>query len=269
MNIRLDGETRIYYVVGDPIAQVKSPTGVTTAFQQRGLNAVCIPAHVGADQLAEFFQALKSMRNVDGIMVTVPHKIAFTALCDQVSERARFLNTVNTVRREGDLWVGDMFDGLAQVEALSRNGAQLAGKKVILAGAGGAGTAIAHALLEAGVAELAIHESDQQRRDNLIERLSQLNMARVYAGSSNPSGFDVVINATPLGMQPDDDLPFDGSKLTPAMFVGDVVAHPPQTAWIRHAQACGCQTSSGGDMFACVRDLMVDFLLQGRSGESQ
>ena len=162
-----------------------------------------------------------------------------------------------------------MFDGLAQVEALSRNGAQLAGKKVILAGAGGAGTAIAHALLEAGVAELAIHESDQQRRDNLIERLSQLNMARVYAGSSDPSGFDVVINATPLGMQPNDDLPFDGSKLTPSMFVGDVVAHPPQTAWIRHAQACGCQTSSGGDMFACVRDLMVDFLLQGRSGESK
>ena len=185
MDIRLDGETRIYYVVGDPIAQVKSPTGVTTAFQQRGLNAVCIPAHVGADQLAEVFQALKSMRNVDGIMVTVPHKIAFTSLCDQVSERARFLNTVNTVRREGDLWVGDMFDGLAQVEALSRNGAQLAGKKVILAGAGGAGTAIAHALLEAGVAELAIHESDQQRRTGGLQRE---NRARPQTRHPEPSG---------------------------------------------------------------------------------
>ena len=265
MDIRLDGETRVYYVVGDPIAQVKSPTGMTTAFQQNGLNAVCIPAHVAAEDLSDFFSALKSMRNVDGLMVTVPHKIAFSALCDRLSERARFLNAVNVVRREGDLWVGDMFDGLAQVEALTRNGAQLAGKKVILAGAGGAGTAIAHALLQAGVAELAIHETDGQRRDQLIDRLSQLQLGRVYAGSSDPSGFDVVINATPLGMKPDDALPFDGGKLTPEMFVGDVVAHPPLTAWIRHAQACGCRTSAGGDMFACVRDLMAGFLMQKHS----
>ena len=80
MDIRLDGETRVYYVVGDPIAQVKSPTGMTTAFQQNGLNAVCIPAHVAAEDLSDFFSALKSMRNVDGLMVTVPHKIAFSAV---------------------------------------------------------------------------------------------------------------------------------------------------------------------------------------------
>lgn len=262
MDVRLDGETRVYYVVGDPIAQVKSPHGVTASFQAQGLNAVCLPAHVGADDLTAFFQGLKTMRNVDGLMITVPHKIAFTALCDDVSDTARFLNTVNVVRREGSRWVGDMFDGKAQIEAMRRNGAEFSGKKALLAGAGGAGTAIAHALLQAGVAELAIHETDAARRDHLISRLNGLGLGKVSVGSADPSGFELVVNATPLGMRPDDALPFQADRLTPDMFVADVVAHPPLTEWIRQAQAQGCRTSSGGDMFACVRDLMVDFLLK-------
>lgn len=265
MSTRLDGETRIYAVVGDPIAQVKSPIGVTAALQSRGLNAVCIPAHVAAEELAVFFAGIKTLQNFDGLMVTVPHKIAFTDLCDDVSESARFLHTVNVVRREGSRWVGAMFDGQAQVEALRRNGAELAGKRVLLAGAGGAGTAIAHALLLAGVAELAVHEADTARRDSLIERLSALNLGQVVAGSADPSGFDVVINATPLGMREGDPLPFDGSRLNPQQFVGDVVAHPPLTAWIAHARAVGCRTSTGMDMFECVRDLMVEFLLEKQS----
>lgn len=261
MDIRLDGETRVYYVVGDPIAQAKSPSSVSAVFQERGLNAVCIPAHVAREDLAAFFQGVKTMKNVDGIMVTVPHKIAFTDLCDEVSPAARFLHTVNTVRREGGRWIGDMFDGQAQVEALKRNGAELAGKKVLMAGAGGAGTAIAYALLQAGAASLAVHETDTARQTDLINRLNSLGLGKVSAGSADPTGFDIVINATPLGMRPDDALPFDADKLTPEMFVGDVVAHPPLTRWIEAAQARGCRTSSGSDMFACVRDLMVDFLL--------
>ncbi|WP_373740153.1 shikimate dehydrogenase [Neisseria sp.] len=263
MDIRLDGSTRIYYVVGDPIAQAKSPTGVTESFQNSGLNAVCIPAHVAPPQLAAFFEAVKSMQNVDGILVTVPHKIAFAPLCDELSESARFLNAVNTVRRENGRWVGDMFDGQAQVEALLRNGAVLEGKKAVLAGAGGAGTAIAYALVNAGVSELGIAETDAARRDSLIERLNGLGKARVYAADSDPTGFDIVINATPMGMKDGDPLPFDAAKLTAAMFVGDVVTLP-ETAWIKRARDAGCRTSTGLDMFASVRDLIVDFLLENR-----
>ena len=261
MGIQLNGSTRIYYVIGDPIAQVKSPSLVTEAFQNKGLNAVCVPAHVAPDRLSTFFHAVKVMQNVDGLMITVPHKIAFADLCDELSDAARFLHTTNCVRREGDKWVGDMFDGQAQVAALQCNGAQLQGKKAILAGAGGAGTAIAHAILAAGVSELAIVEMDIARRDGLIERLNSLGLGKVYAGTTDPTGFDIVVNATPMGMREDDPLPFDGDKLTAEMFVGDVVTTPALTAWIAHAQKAGCQTSTGMDMFESVRDLMVDFLL--------
>ncbi|STZ76000.1 shikimate dehydrogenase family protein [Bergeriella denitrificans] len=261
MELTLNGSTRVYFVVGDPIAQVKSPEGMTAAFQAAGINGVCLPAHVAPDDLADWAAGIRKMKNADGLMVTVPHKIAFAGLCDEISDTARFLNTVNVVRFSENGWHGEMFDGRAQVEALLKNGAVLQGKKAVQAGAGGAGTAIAHALVTAGVSELAIVETDVQRRDSLIERLNSLGRAKVYAGTSDPSGFDIVVNATPLGMKAGDPLPFDGDKLTAEMFVGDVVTYP-DTAWITKARAQGCRVSTGLDMYAAVRDLMADFLLQ-------
>ncbi|MCP1660440.1 shikimate dehydrogenase family protein [Neisseria perflava] len=261
MELTLNGETRLYFVVGDPIAQVKSPEGMTAAFQAAGKNGVCLPAHVAPEDLAAWAAGMRKMKNVDGLMITVPHKIAFTGLCDDISDTARFLNTVNVVRFTADGWKGEMFDGCAQVEALLKNGAVLQGKKVIQAGAGGAGTAIAHALVMAGVAELAIVETDANRRDNLIERLNSLGKAKVYAGSSDPTGFDVVVNATPMGMKAGDPLPFDADKLTADMFVGDVVTYP-DTAWMSAARERGCRVSTGLDMYAAVRDLMAEFLLR-------
>lgn len=263
MELTLNGSTRLYFVVGDPIAQVKSPEGMTAAFQAAGINGVCLPAHVAPDDLVAWAAGIRRMKNVDGLMVTVPHKIAFTGLCDSITDTARFLNTVNVVRFDDGGWHGDMFDGRAQVEALLKNGAVLQGKKAVQAGAGGAGTAIAHALVMAGVSELAIVETDAQRRDSLIERLSSLGKAKVYAGTSDPSGFDIVVNATPMGMKEGDPLPFDGDKLTPQMFVGDVVTYP-DTAWIAKAKAQGCRTATGLDMYAAVRDLMAAFLLEGK-----
>lgn len=259
---QLSGATRVYFIVGDPIAQVKSPAGVTDLMQARGVNAVCVPAHVKANDLSTFMQGVESMQNVDGIIVTVPHKIAFTELCDKVSDTSRFLNTVNTIRRTEQGWEADMFDGVGHVNALLKNGAELKNKRVILAGAGGAGTAIAHDLLMKGVKELAIHDPDLQRREGLVERLNSLNLGKVYSGSSDPSGYDVVINASPLGMKTGDPLPFDGDKITKDMFISDVVTAPEITAWIQHARDVGCRTSTGIDMFVCVRDLMVDFLLE-------
>lgn len=261
MEITLNGSTRVYAVIGDPIAQVKSPSLVTEALQNRGINAVCIPAHVAPADLSHFFQHFKRMQNLDGLMITVPHKLAFAELCDEVSPAAEFLQAVNVARLRNGRWQGAMFDGQAQVEALLKNGAVLQDKKALLAGAGGAGKAIAYALLQAGVRELAILETDETRRDTLIQQLNTLSLGKVYAGSRDPSGFDVVVNATPLGMKDGDPLPFDTSKLTPNIFAGDVVTQPEITPWLAAARDAGCQISTGLDMFACVRDLMVDFLL--------
>ncbi|WP_399680880.1 shikimate dehydrogenase family protein [Xenophilus sp.] len=262
-DIRLSGATRVHFIVGDPIAQVKSPQGVTQAFQARGLQAVVVPAHVAPDDLADWLRGVSLAQNVDGVIVTVPHKFASAALCATLSERAAFLGAVNTLRRTaGGRWHGDMFDGLGCVQALRGHGCDPAGRRALLVGAGGAGTAIAHALVLAGVAQLAVHDGDAARRDALVGRLAGLGRCPVAAGSADPAGFDLVVNASPAGMREDDPLPVQAEGLAPGTFVACVVTQPAVTPLIAAARARGLDTSTGNDMFACVRDLMVDFLAE-------
>jgi shikimate dehydrogenase len=258
----LNGASRLHFIVGDPIAQVKSPGGVTQALAERGHNALCVPAHVSPAHLANWLSGVSLAQNVDGIIVTVPHKFACTGLCATTSERAAFLHTVNTMRRNADgSWHGDMFDGLGFVTAMQDKGCEPAGKKALLVGAGGAGSAIAHALVVAGVSKLAIHDPDEARRSSLVDRLAGLGLCPVQQGNPNPEGFDIVLNASPVGMKTDDPMPLDVSHLDSAMFCGCVITAPAVTPFIAAARAKGCNTMTGADMFARVRDLMVDFLI--------
>lgn len=263
MTHTLDGKTRVHFIVGDPIAQVKSPAGVTAAFERHGRNAIVVPAHVAPAALAGWLAGVSQAQNVDGIIVTVPHKFACFALCATASERASFLATANTMRRNADgSWHGDMFDGLGMVAALRDKGCAPEGRRALLVGAGGAGSAIAHSLVLAGVSRLAVHDDDAQRRTVLVERLRGLGRCEVVHGSADPTGFDIVLNATPAGMKTSDPLPLDAGRLAAEMFVGCVVTEPALTPLVAAARAKGCRTLSGGDMFAQVRDLMVDFLLE-------
>ena len=262
MSELLNGATRVHYIVGDPIAQVKSPAGVTQALHDRGHNACVVPAHVAPAHLATWQNGVSLAQNVDGIIVTVPHKFASFDLCATTSERASFLRTVNIQRRNPDgSWHGDMFDGLGFVEALRAQGGQPQGKRALLVGAGGAGSAIAHALVMAGVRELAIHDEDTLRRTTLVDRLAGLGQCPVLHGSANPVGFDLIVNATPVGMKASDPYPLEVEKLDASMFVGCVITAPAITPLIAAARAKGCKTVIGTEMFGCVRDLMVDFLL--------
>jgi shikimate dehydrogenase len=258
----LNGATRVHFIVGDPIAQVKSPAGVTQAYAERGHNAYVMPAHVSPKDLAAWLDGVSLAQNVDGIIVTVPHKFACFDLCATTSDRAAFLHTVNTMRRNTDgSWHGDMFDGLGFVTAMQDNGCQPAGKKALLVGAGGAGSAIAHALVMSGVSALVIHDADAPRRTTLVGRLASLNLCPVTHGSADPSGFDIVLNATPMGMKESDPYPLDVTKLSSPMFVGCVITAPAITPLIAAARALGCSTMTGAHMFGRVRDLMVDFLV--------
>lgn len=258
----LNGATRVHYIVGDPIAQVKSPAGVTHTYHQRGHNAYVMPAHVAPNKLADWLAGVSLAQNVDGIIVTVPHKFACFDLCRTASDRAAFLHTVNTMRRNADgSWHGDMFDGLGFVAAMRDNGCQPEGKKALLVGAGGAGSAIAHALVMAGVSHLAVHDEDVVRRTTLVDRLASLGKCPVTHGSTDPTGFDIVLNATPVGMKAADPYPLDADKLNTAMFVGCVITAPAITRLITAARTKGCATMTGAHMFGRVRDLMVDFLL--------
>lgn len=256
----IDGSTRLFFIVGDPIAQVKSPEAFNRVFAAAGLNAVLLPLNVDTNGVDAFMQGVKRTRNVDGIVMTVPHKFAGYRHCDEASERARFLQAANVLRPDADgRWRGDMVDGLGYVAALRKAGCEIKGRRVLLVGAGGAGCAIGEALIGAGVSSLAIHDEDAGRRDGLVELLAGLGKSPVRAGSRDPAGADIVINATPMGMRPEDPLPVAVDHLAASMFVGDVITVPVVSPLLDAARERGCKTMTGAQMYDGVLDLMLEF----------
>jgi shikimate dehydrogenase len=258
----LNGETRLHVIVGDPVGQTKSPAGLTAEFAARGVNAVCIPVHVTVSDFDAFMAAAKRIINLDGIVVTIPHKFAALRHGDEVSDRARLLGAVNVLHRiPGGRWRGDMTDGFAMVAALRKAGCEFDGRRALLVGAGGAGSAVALALIEAGVAALAIAEVDAERRDRLIASLAAREAGTVTVGSADPSGFDLVVNASPIGMAPDDPLPVDAARLEAGATVADLITRPVVTPLLETTRRRGCRIVSGTDMFAVQAGYMADILL--------
>ncbi len=258
----LSGETLVVPIVGDPIAQVKSPDGITRAFAARNRNAVVVPLQIAGTDLDALIAGLTPSGSVGGIIATVPHKFGLAPHCATLTDRARFLGSVNVARRNADgTWHGDQVDGAAYVAAIRATGGEPTGRRVLQVGAGGAGSAIALALLGAGAAELALHDTDPARRDALAGRLRERYGARVLVGSDDPTGFDIVAHATPMGMRAGDPYPVNVQRLKPDTFVADVVTKPTVPPLVEAARRLGCRTSAGVDMFAAVADLIVDFLL--------
>lgn len=262
----LSGATRVYFIVGHPVAQVKSPAGVTAELRAAGRDAIVVPAHILPADLPAFFACVSSMRNVDGVIATVPHKFSAVAFCATLTDEAAFLGAANTLRRNADgSWHGAMLDGRAMVAALLGAGCEPTGKRVLLVGAGGAGSAIGHALIMAGVASLDIRDNDTARTDALVARLGGLRRATVRRAPDNDDDldtFDGVVNASPAGMQAGDPLPVDVMRLRAGAFVGDVVTKPPLTPMIEAARARGCPTVTGTQMFEQVSGLIVAFFVE-------
>ena len=256
------GATRVIFIVGDPIAQVKAPAGVTRLLRDRGADAVVVPAHVRPADLAAFVATAARMPNVDGIIATVPHKFGMAALCDDATPAARSIGAVNVARRRpGGSWFGDMCDGHAYTAGLRKLGFDPRGRRALVVGAGGAGSAIAHALVDAGVSALSLHDLDAGRREVLAGKLRAYGPLQPGLGSADPSGYDLVINATPMGMAAGDALPIDLDRLTPSIYVGDVITVPAVTPLIAAARARGCGTMTGTQMFEAVGTRIADFYL--------
>ena len=268
MEVDLNGATRLHVIVGDPIAQVKAPAGFTRMFAARGRDGIMVPVHVGADDLGDFLNVAGRLKNLDGIIATIPHKFACRKYCATTTARADFLGVVNTMRRNRDgTWHGDMLDGIGFAGGVRAQGFDPKGCRALLVGAGGAGSAIALSLIEAGVRELAVHDADSVRRDALVDRLKTVSKVPVTIGSADPTGFDFVANATPAGMKAGDALPVDVSKLSPSTFVGCVITVPSASPLIEAARLAGCRTSTGTDMFQASLSMMVDFLLHADKGD--
>jgi len=270
MLLSLNGETRLHFIVGDPVAQTRSPAGLSEEFALRNVNAVCVPVHVAAADFDQFMRAAKFVRNLDGIIVTMPHKFAALHHCDEASERAGFLGAVNVMHRiGGGRWRGDMTDGIATVAALRRAGCEPGGTRALVVGAGGAGSAVALALIDAGVASLAVADLDAARRDALAKRLAVRAGAVARAepgpgsepGPPDPAGFGLIVNATPAGMRPGDPPPVDAARIDACAYVADLIARPAITPLLAAARRRGARVVTGEDMFAVQAGIMADILL--------
>jgi shikimate dehydrogenase len=251
----VDGSTRILGIVGHPIAQVRAPQVSSAMFRLHRLDFICIPLHVLPEDLATFFRGACTLRNLSGLIVTIPHKPAAADYVDALTPRARLVRSVNYIAiAEDGRWTGDIIDGLGFVNNLRSHGVELKGKRALLVGAGGVGGAIAFAVAEAGVAELAVYDKDERRARDIADRVAATG-TRARFGDPDPAGFEIVINATPIGMRPQDPLPIDAARIERGAVVADVIVEP--TRLLEAARARGCRTFMGDGMMDHQLELMA------------
>jgi shikimate dehydrogenase len=255
-NPEITGATRLFAVLGDPIAQVQAPRLLNGLFAELGTQAVLVPVHVRPENLVEVVRGLRRIENLVGLLVTVPHKVAVRELADRVSATVVAAGSANALRREPDgSWLAENFDGTGFVAGLRRAGHEVDGRRVCLVGAGGAGAAIAVALLDAGVASLAVHDVDADRRTALMRRLDR-HRPGVAVATAEPAlaDADIAVNATPLGLRESDPLPFAPEFMRVGGLVADIIMAPRDTPLLHAAAALGHQIHYGHHMLECQLD---------------
>jgi shikimate dehydrogenase len=246
----ISGKTTLIAHLGYPTESFKAPMIYNPWFERHGIDAVVMPMGVKAEHYPQVLKSLAQLTNLRGALVTMPHKVTTMGLVDEVTTTARIAGACNAVllRPDGSL-LGDQFDGAGFVRGVQRKGRSLQGARVLVSGAGGVGSAIAASLAAAGVSELALFDANGAAADALAERLrSYYPQLVVGTGSKDPAGFDVVVNATPLGMKEGDPLPFDVDRIAPTTFVGEVVMKSEYTPLLRAARDKGCAVQVGTDM---------------------
>ncbi|MBO9126703.1 MULTISPECIES: shikimate dehydrogenase family protein [unclassified Rhizobium] len=246
----ISGTTRIIAHLGYPTETFKSPLIYNPYFEKHGIDAVVVPMGCRAEDFPDFLRLVFRLSNIHGALITMPHKVTTMGLLDELSTRAQVAGACNAIRLdERGRLIGDMFDGEGFVRGVLRKGRRVAGADVLVVGSGGVGSAIAASLAAAGVRRIAIFDANTAVMDGLMGRLRQhYPDVDVTAGSRDPEGFDIVVNATPLGMKSDDPLPIDVSRLSPSTFVGEVVMKQEITPFLEAARARGCDFQVGTDM---------------------
>lgn len=266
----ITGTTRLYAIIGDPITHVRTPMSFNAYFAEHGIDAVCLPFHIARDDLARGWRALSALINLDGFIITAPHKQEAARLCDTLVDDGRYVGVVNTVRREPDgRYCGTLLDGRGFVAGLKSKGHDPAGGRIYIAGAGGAGTALAFALAASGASAITIHNRTRSKAADLVERVRRAYSAvDVNLGSSDASGHDIAVNATSLGLEPDDPLSFDLTTVPSHALVAEVVMMPKMTPLLRAAEARGHRIHYGTLMLEGQLNQMMDFFGLGAAARN-
>ena len=246
----ITGRGKVIVHVGYPTESFKAPMIYNPWFESKQIDAVVVPMGVTVADFATVMPALLRVTTVHGALITMPHKVSVLALADEVTPTAQIAGAANAiVKRPDGRVVADMFDGAGFVRGVERKGKRIAGSQVLVVGTGGVGSAIAASIAAAGPARLMVFDMNTAGAEALAGRLAQHYPALdVQTGSRDPTGFDLVVNATPLGMKPDDPMPIDPARIAAGTFVGEVVMKEEYTPLLRAAREKGCPVQVGTDM---------------------
>lgn len=254
--LALAGGTRLYAIVGDPIDQAGSPGLFNQAFRRLGAQAVLVPMHVAPRDLGTLVSAFRVTQNWDGLVVTVPHKVAVIELLDDIGPSAQRTGAVNAIRKEDGRLIGENFDGIGFVEGLRAQGHEVRGRSVLLVGAGGAGRAVAHALADASAGRIDIFDIDRTRAATLAASVASSGGVPVAAASSREAdGHDLVVNCAPTSAA----LEIDLSRALPDTLVVDIVLKPVITPLLADARMRGLKTHAGIHMLSGQVDAVLRF----------
>lgn len=260
------GKTGMLALLADPVSHVKAPSFVNPAFAGIGYDLFLTPMHVKPPDLERVVRTLALLSNYRGVVLTIPHKETMAALCDELGPQAQLVEAVNAVRFEDGRLIGEIFDGIGLVKALEKDGFAIAGRRVLMLGAGGAGRAIAFALCQTGVACLHINNRTPARAERLVSDLAAAFPAtEAKAVDPEPAGYDMVINSTSLGLFPGDALPVEPAKLDASTDVVDIIA-VRVTELMQAAEARGCKVLGGVPMATGQVAEQAAFFMPGGAG---
>ncbi len=246
----ISGRTQFLAHLGVPTETFKAPMIYNPWFEAKGIDAVVVPMGCEAEDFPDFLRLVFRLRNIAGALVTMPHKVTTVGLLDEMSTTVKVCGSCNAVRRdsEGRL-IGDMFDGEGFVRGVVRMGRAIAGASALVVGSGGVGSAIAASLAKGGAGRIGVFDVNAASAEKLAASLrAHYPALTVEVGSNDPQGWDIVVNATPLGMKDGDPMPMDTDRIASSSFVGEVVMKQAETAFLAAAKARGCVTQIGTDM---------------------
>jgi shikimate dehydrogenase len=267
----IDGNTLVIAHIGYPTSSFKAPLIYNPWFERKGINAVVVPMAVKAEDYAAVLPVLARLANLRGALITMPHKVATVAMLDEASTMVQIAGSCNAVlkRPDGSL-AGDMFDGVGFTRALARRGFRIRGSRCLVVGAGGVGCAIVASLAAEGAGPIGLFDVDRGAAEGLAARVRVHHPgAAIGLASNDPAGYDLVVNATPLGMKAGDPLPFDPARVAPTTFVGEVVMKQEITPLLAAARARGCRFLVGTDMLYEMIPAYLEFFGLGTASPEE
>ena len=265
MNNLILGSTKIYGCLADPIEHVKAPLIFTNIFREKNIDAVMVPINVSEKNLEKVIIALKSIKNFSGMTITIPHKTNILHMCDFLKPDAERTKAVNWIKfDESRKLIGDNFDGQGFVNGFYKQKHTFENKSVCLVGTGGAGASIAFALAKEKIKQLTLINRDINKanvlKSNINKIFHALEISVFNSSEKILKDYEIVINATSLGLKKSDKIPFNVHETNEKCIIADIIMNPIETDLLIKAKSIGRTIHYGKHMIETQIQLAGNFL---------